>query len=298
MSEDDKIQRAKTLFGEGDAAFQGGDFATALAKFEEAYNVYAPSIHVFNMNIGLAAYELKDCGKAQLAFQRFLDLVPDHPARAEAQEKVLEIERSGCAQAPVEEDPAPITTPTDDESAFDSGSAGYVASDDDDAPLLTSSSKERKNKAAAERRAMDANRKPLLIAGAVLTAVGVLALGGGGLSIALAANKRNALQGYATPGPTGFPAGRYHDPEVFDLDRNRLPINNYTTIALFGLGGALTVTGAALLGVHFARKKKAGKSDAAPATASRLRSSDGVPRLLLAPTWTPGGGGATAQVRF
>lgn len=306
MSDEEKIERAKTLFGEGDAAFQGGNFGVALAKFEEAYNVYAPDIHVFNINIGLAAYELKDCGKAKVAFQRFLDLVPDHPARGEAQQKLLELERTGCG-APPEDDPAPVTTPSDDESAFGgSGSGGYVASDDDDAPVLTSSSKERKSRAAAERRANDAKKKPLLIAGAVLTGVGVLALGGGGLSIALAAQKRNELQSLVGPSNTGFPGGVYNE-DVFRLDRNQLPANNYTTIALFGLGGAMTVTGIALIAVHFAKKKKAGKADTGPAEAWRRRRAadraaaltvDGLPRVMLAPSWTPTGGGAMARVRF
>lgn len=298
MSDKDKMERAKTLFGEGDAAFQSGDFGTALTKFEEAYNVYAPSIHVFNINIGLAAYELGDCLKAKTSFQRFLDLVPDHPARGEAQEKLLELERKGC-EPPAETEPAPIAAGGSGSDASFGGSSSYTATDDDDAPVLTSSSKERKQQAERERRAIKASKKPMLVAGAVLTGVGVLALAGGGVSMALAIRKRDQLAGFAQPGPTGFSPYHYTndrqiDAQVFDLDRNKLMSNNYATIALFAVGGAATIAGVALIGAHVAKAKKSKGSEESPAQAS----IDALPRVVVSPTWMHQGGGAAALVRF
>lgn len=97
MSEEEKVEYAKRLYVEGDEAFMSGDYEVALTKFETAYRVYVPNLHPFAINIAAAAFELGDCAKAKLAYQRFLDLVPDHPARAQAMERLLEIERSGCA---------------------------------------------------------------------------------------------------------------------------------------------------------------------------------------------------------
>jgi len=98
MSDDERMEYAKQLYIDGDAAFNMGDYALALVKFETAYRVYVPSIHLFNFNIALSAWELGDCAKAKVAFQRFLDLIPDHPGRGEATERLLDIERSGCAR--------------------------------------------------------------------------------------------------------------------------------------------------------------------------------------------------------
>jgi hypothetical protein len=280
MSDEDKVARAKVLFGEGDAALQAGDPATALAKFEEAYNVYAPNIHVFNFNIGTAAYELKDCVKAKTAFQRFLDLVPEHPARGDAQGKLLEIERSGCAAAAPEPVPVPVE-PT-----------GPTAADNEDAPELTSKRSAREDAIDEEIEEKESKKVgPLLITGSILTGLGVAGLIGGAVSIALANKKAKDLAGLASPGPTGFPEGDYAEDNVFDLDRNKLPANNATTIAMFTAGGVLTAVGVALIAVHFSKKKNKTKANA-------MRSHGG-PRLGgLGAGPLRGGAGAGATVHF
>jgi hypothetical protein len=285
MSDEERMQQAKTLYGEAEASFSEGDFAGALAKYEEAYNVYAPSLHVFNINIGMAAYETGDCVKAKTALQRFLDLVPDHPGRTSAQEKLLEIERSGCANVqPVAEEPAPITAPT----------TAPVTEDSDDAPILTSRKDEREEEAARERKARDDKKaSPMLIAGAVLTAVGGAAIIGGAVSLGLANAKANKLADLASPGPTGFPDGNYADDEVFNLDRNQLPANNNATIALFVGGGVLAVVGVSLIAVDITRKKKGGSR---PGDKNALKKQQR--RMVVGPAFLPGGGGATMSARF
>src|SRR5262249_30895253 len=110
------------------------------------------------------------------------------------------------------------------------------------------------------------------------------------------ANKKaNDLAHLASPGNTGFPDGNYADDKVFDLDRNKLPRNNVATVVFFVAGGALLVTGVALLVVNGKRKKSAKKeateADAAPAGA-RPQLSGSVPSAL------PRGGGAPATLRF
>jgi hypothetical protein len=285
MSDQQKMERAKALYGEGDTAFQSGDFPTALAKFEEAYNVYAPSLHVFNINIGLAAHAIGDCAKAKTAFQRFLDLVGDHPSRKQAQEKLLEIERSGCAnQQPA--DPAPVTpTPGPTQS-------GPVTNDIEDAPVLTSRSDEREEAAEDERQKRDAAKRPMLIAGAVLAGLGGAALIGGAVSLGLANSTANDLAGLASPGPTGFPDGNYADDGVFNKDRNRLPALNRAGIGLLAGGGVLAATGVTLIVLDVIKHKKEGGG-------SSQRASTNRPHLTgLAPAVIPRGGGAAASMRF
>ena len=277
MSDADRMERAKALFGDGQAAFDSGDFNSALQQWEEAYNVYAPQLHLFNFNIGQAAFELGDCVKAKTAYQRFLDLVPEHPSRGDAQQRLLEIERSGCANAPVETEPAPIQT----------GSS--PATDYDDAPILTSKTSERNEAIDRERKEKDSKKHPLLVAGAVTAGVGLLSVIGGGVALGLANREANTLADLASPHPnTGFPSGNYSDNEVFDSDRNKLPGLNNASIALFVVGGVLVTAGTALIVTDIMKRKKNGKN-----------ASRGGPQLVdVGPTWMPGGGGAAATVRF
>ncbi len=285
MSDADKMKQAKQLYGEGDTAFKAGDSATALAKFEEAYNVYAPSLHVFNINIGLAAFELGDCVKAKTAFQRFLDLVSEHPARKQAQEKLLEIERSGCANKPVAEpEPAVVTN----EPII----AEY---ENQDAPELNSRRSEREDAADSEREEESSKKASgKLIAGAALTAVGVAALIGGGVSLGIASKRANELASLASPGATGFPAGDYSDDSVANLDRTGLPAANKASVGLFIAGGVLTTVGVVLIVLDVKNKKKGGKKG------GDKNASAPAPRLTgLGPTLMPGGGGGVAaSVRF
>jgi len=285
MSEDQKMERAKGLYGEADAAFQAGDFSNALAKFEEAYNYYAPGLHLFNFNIGAAAYELGDCAKAKTAFQRFLDLVPDHPERGAAQEKLIEIERSGCAQAAAATTAPPVTTTT----------LGPATEDDEDSPLLTSKKDEREEASERERDEKDAKKTdPLLLTGIILTAVGGATLIGSGVSVALARSKANRLADLASPGTTGFPDGNYSDDEVFNLDQTRLPGNNTATLALLVGGVVVTGVGVGLLVVGLKRQKakraKVGDKNASVPTRPHLAG--------FGPSLLPRGGGASASVRF
>jgi hypothetical protein len=284
MSEEDKMEKAKALYAAAEALFADGDYAGALSKYEEAYDVYAPSLHVFNVNIGMAAFETGDCVKAKKALQRFLDLVPEHPGRAAAQEKILEIERSGCANVQPEPEPAPITAPT---------TTAPVVEDEDDAPILTSRKDERDEAADEERKERDAKKaSPVLIAGAVMTAFGGASLIGGAVSLGVANSRANELADLASPGQTGFPDGNYADDEVFNLDRNQLPANNTATVVLFVAGGVLTATGVSLIAVDIMRKKKGGARPGDNNAEARTR------RMVVGPAVLPGGGGATVSARF
>lgn len=291
MSDEERMELAKNMYGEGVAALAGGDAATALAKFEAAYNDYAPQLHVFNYNIGQAAYELGDCVKAKQSFQRFLDLVGDHDLRGDATESILEIERSGCANAA----PAAATTPVVTTTPVATAPTDL---DNEDAPELTSRRDAREDKIDAEVEENESKKiRPLLLSGAILAGVGGLALIGGAISLGLANKKANDLADLASPGPTGFPDGNYSDEDVFNLDRNGLPANNTATIGLFVGGGILAAVGVSLIIVD--RKKNKGKKKKAGDKNAHLRSTPPRPRLVgLGASPMRGGAAASAAVRF
>lgn len=291
MTPEQKLEKAKQLFGEGNAALEAGDAVTALARFEDAYFNYTPERHKFNFNIGVAAYAAGDCVKAKAAWQRFLDLVPDDPNRGEAQLKILEIERSGCANvAPTTTTPEPTSSvPVDDEG--------------EDAPILTSRRNEREDVIERERDTADAKRThPMVIAGAVLTGVGAGLTVGGIVAAVLANQTANKLADLASPGPTGFPGGNYADDEVFDLDRNKLRAQNTAYLIMLPLGGAILVSGVVVLALGVKKQKQArrktgadeGESDSPPEEARlpRARFVGGGPTLLK------GGAGVGASFKF
>jgi tetratricopeptide (TPR) repeat protein len=288
MTPEQKLDRAKQLFGEGNAALEAGDAATALARFEDAYLNYTPDRHKFNFNIGQAAYAIGDCVKARAAFQRFLDLVPADPNRGDAQVKVMEIDRSGCANVqPTTTDPTPVTNTTP---------SGPTTEDEEDAPVLTGRKQEREQAIERERDAADSKKtSPLVIAGAALTVVGVGVLVGGVASLAIANKKANELADLASPGATGFPAGNYADDDVFDKDRNQLPRLNTAAVIMMIAGPALLVGGITMLAIGVSRKKKAGKQKKREAQA-RAHTR---PQLIgIGPSMLPRGAGASAMLRF
>lgn len=277
MSDKQKMKRAKKLYGEGEEALAAEDPATALMKFEQAYNDYAPDLHLFNFNIGIAAHQLGDCVKAKAAFGRFLDLVAEHPARGQAQEKLLEIERSQCAVV-VEEPPPDLgVAPTKEGDNFDAPELGKK-------PRAGEGEEEGGEEPNGERRGK-------LIAGAVLAGVGGAALIGGVVSLGIANKRANELITLSSPGPTGYPPGDYSEQELADLDRKGLPAANAASVGLFVGGGVLAAAGVALivLDLKGGKKQKAGDPNA----------SRGRPRVTsIGPTWSRSGAGMAATMRF
>lgn len=88
----EQLEQAKKLFGEAQAAMDSRDYGTAQTKFTEAYRL-APHLHLFNYNIAVAAQLGGDCRDAQIYFQAFLDLVPEHPERNDAQKRLTKLKK-------------------------------------------------------------------------------------------------------------------------------------------------------------------------------------------------------------
>jgi tetratricopeptide (TPR) repeat protein len=100
---------AKALFQAGKAAYEAGQYADALKYFEQAYE-QSKRPRMF-YNIGQAADRLRNDERALEAFRRFLELVPDDPARPDVELRITALERS-VAQRTAAQGGAP--TPADD----------------------------------------------------------------------------------------------------------------------------------------------------------------------------------------
>ncbi len=261
MANEDRTASAMTLYQQGAALLEDGKALEAMHKYEEAYHQYAPDRHVFNYNIGWAAFEAGQCDAAAEAFQAFLDLVADHELRGSAQEQMLAIQRGQCQDATVPTGATTTTTAANGATATPPATTLPPPSDVYDGPPLESEETKRKKQIEIERAtADDAKKSGMLIGGAVATAVGGLGLIGGAISLGLANKKANDLADLASPGPTGFPNGDYGSDNVFDLDRNKLPANNAATIALFAGGGVLTAVGVTLITLDVRKRKNGGRA--------------------------------------
>lgn len=88
-----QLDQAKKVYAEGKALLEARNYVDAIYKFEEAYRL-APDKHLFNYNIASAAELAGDCVKAGRHYKMFLDLVPEHDARADATKALAKVEAS------------------------------------------------------------------------------------------------------------------------------------------------------------------------------------------------------------
>lgn len=278
LSQEEKENRARDLYGEGEQAYAAGDYVTATQKYEEAYYLF-PGKHGFAHKVGIAAWAAGDCVKADEYLRHFTTYATGekYEAKLEEAKKILgEISIQGCA-AKADPEPAPMTAEPAPEAS-------------EDAPILTSRSSEREKEAQKARSEAAQNKRGgLFIGGIILTSVGVAAAGGGVTTMILA--KRNADDLAAASSnntPTGFPKGDYSDSDTYRKDKNLGTLNIITPI-LLGAGGAMLVGGVVML-VLDAKKRGGGGKNA--------KASGGAELSAIGPTMLPGGAGAAATVKF
>jgi hypothetical protein len=278
LSEEEKLNRAKTLYGEGEEAYAAGDYVTATQKYEEAYYLF-PGKHGFAHKVGIAAWAAGDCVKADEYLRHFTTYATGekYEAKLEEAKKILgEIAIQGCA-AKADPEPAPMTAEPTPEAS-------------EDAPILTSRSSEREKEAEKARREAASNKRGgLFIGGLVLTIGGGLAVGGGLVTLFMARGNANALaEASSNNTATGFPTGDYSDSATYRKDQNLDTLNLVTPI-LLGAGGLMVAGGAVML-VLDAKKRKGGGGKNAKANGAELSA--------IGPTMLPGGAGASATVKF
>ncbi len=114
---DDALEYSKQLYAAGEEAMAAGDYAKALASYQEGYR-YAPSLHIFTLNIATAADLGGDCATAKKYFQHFVDLVPEHEQHKRAEKRLAELKETCTAELP-EAVPAPTAPSSDRKSRRD-----------------------------------------------------------------------------------------------------------------------------------------------------------------------------------
>ncbi|NVB38541.1 hypothetical protein G6O69_11930 [Pseudenhygromyxa sp. WMMC2535] len=276
MSEEEKMEKAKELYIAAEGLAAEENWIAAVPLYEQAYQL-VPGKHGFALKVGIAAYKIDDCDKAYDYLTHFVtygDPEKYGDKIEEANGMLADIEQRQCRTTTAEPEPEPEPEPVADENPLenplDQGGGGGT--------------KDKKEK----------GKNGLLVGGAVMLGVGVVGLGLGGAGLGIAASTSRELETLASPSSTtGFSVGDYacrnDQPCPPDLEAKK---DTWKVIGFVGLGvgGALAVTGVALIAVHASKKKKA-----AGASASRRG-----PQLTgLGPVLVPGGGaGASATLRF
>ncbi len=288
LTEEQKVERAKQLYMQAEGLAAEGRWVESVPLYEEAYYL-VPGKHGFAHKVGVAAWNAKDCNKANEYLKHFLtygDESKDADKFAEAKQILGEISVSGCAT----NDATPTTTTTT-----------TAVADDDDQPDLTSSTEARQQENLKTRNQAKSEKRGLLIGGAVLTGVGVVGVAVGIAGLAIANGSANTLGDLSTNiTQSGFPEGDYAcrgvsaDQCPFDLERRLRTGNALGYAGLIG-GGVLLIGGASMLAIYMINKKKSGGSLEQPPTEGEA----GVELSAFGPMLVPGGGaGAMAEIRF
>ncbi|MBL4689153.1 MAG: hypothetical protein JKY37_31465 [Nannocystaceae bacterium] len=95
----EELEYSKKLYAAGEEAMAAGEHAKALANYQEGYR-FAPSLHIFTLNIALAADGAGDCATAKKYFQHFVDLVPSHDQRQQAKTRLAVLATTCTAELP------------------------------------------------------------------------------------------------------------------------------------------------------------------------------------------------------
>lgn len=91
-AQDSNDAEAEARFTAGEIAFSAGRFDDALGDFQRAYELSERPELLYN--IGLSAYRLRQDELALESFERFLELLPNHPNEEQVQGRIQAIHRN------------------------------------------------------------------------------------------------------------------------------------------------------------------------------------------------------------
>jgi len=264
LSEEQKEEKARDLYSQAEALAAEAKWSEAVVLYEQAYYL-VPSKVGFAHKVGLAAYEAKECDKAHQYLVFFIEYAdPNKYADRmdEATKLVRELENSGCVSGTEMEEHQlenPFEIDPDENRKTDDG----------------------KRKGG----------KGLLIGGSALLVLGVGGVAVGAVGMVMAGSSQSKLDGLAsTDTVSGYPDGDYACRNVASDQCPPQLEDQIATRQLLGIiglaaGGALLVTGVALIAVYGAKNKRGGGGRHA-----RLDA--------IGPSYMPGGMGVTASLRF
>ncbi|MEZ4428292.1 MAG: hypothetical protein R3A51_11455 [Nannocystaceae bacterium] len=274
LSDDEKLEWAKKLYKQAKEYHDNQDFYNSVIKYEQAYS-YAPDKHIFAYNLGIDAWELKDCARVKQYLQLFVIKDEDNPELVSDAKEILK---------KADNNPECVTGQGDESPAEPGVTKASGPATDSEEVVLEKRERPGESVDSGEKKKGPSG---MLIGGAVLTVLGVGAIGGGIGTFVIARGKANTLVSDADPGPTGF------SPNVYNSDtranEDSLGTLNIVTPVLIGVGSALLATGVALIVVDSINKKK-GKGHYASAKKVELTGLGAAP--------TRGGATASLSLRF
>ncbi|HFE45472.1 MAG TPA: hypothetical protein ENJ18_08255 [Nannocystis exedens] len=278
LNDDEKLEWAKKLYIEAKGFHESGNYYCSVIKYEQAYT-YAPDKHLFAYNLGVDAWELKDCARVKHYMQLFLvnDTESDD-LRKDAKRILDEAEASAdcITQAGGGASSSGGDPPTDEGS-------GAPIEDTESAPGLDGGSDGGGDDAKPKKTRKKTSG--LLIGGVLLSVLG-LGAAGGGVALTLTGKKKfdELTDASDKNNPTGFAQG-FYDAELAKSAKTFGVVGP----VLLGVGGGLLVGGVVMIVIDRGNKKK-GKG----VYANRGFQLQGVGAAPL----RTGGGAASMTFRF
>jgi tetratricopeptide (TPR) repeat protein len=106
----DAARRSRKHYAAGHALYELGNYEAALREFTAGYELLPRPL--FLLDIGQCQRKLQDFAKARQSFAEFLERAQkDEPARARAQQLMMEVEREQAAAEAAAEKPSPAPPP-------------------------------------------------------------------------------------------------------------------------------------------------------------------------------------------
>lgn len=272
LSDEEKLDWAKKLYMKAKAYHDAEDYYNSVIKYEEAYR-YAPDKHIFAYNLGIDAWELRDCARVKQYLQLFMIKDDSHPDLRKTAKEILD-QADGNTEC---------VTAGGNGVVADQGGGTAEPVTDDDGPELTA--KGRPDSGLGDT---GPKKKPsgLLIGGSVLTVVGVGALGAGIATTIIAKGKHTTLTDATQPSPTSFADDYYGD---LRGDESTLKTLNVVNPILLIAGGLMVAGGITMIVIDRGNKKK-GKGHYAKQNKAKLTG------LGIGPT--AGGAAASMTLQF
>lgn len=223
-----KIELAREKVKQGQALYEQARYEEALASFQDAAAAYASPD--FQFNIGLCYERLGELRPAINAFETYVRNKPDATDRASVEHRISQLrEQLEEANKPTRS-PATFTPPPPVEQP----------------EKAVAAEKDLQVGAEQERRA-----KRLVTTGAVMLGVGAAISIGGGLGFGLPANDKATRVDAVLNRGNPDALTRAQTTSLAE-DADLLRVGQITSI---GVGAAVAITGAALLGVGLRRKR-------------------------------------------
>ncbi len=245
LSAEEKLEWAKKLYLEAKEFHDNEDYYNSVIKYEQAYS-YAPDKHIFAYNLGIDAWELRDCARVKQYLLVFL-VKDDDNLELQKEARAILREAEGNSECITGGPGKPAETPAETSEETPEETSEETPEEEENPLEIGGPPPE------VETSTAGGGPSPMLIGGAVLTVLGAGALAGGIGTTVVGSKAAHELYDLSRPGETGFTPQPYNQ-AVIDLER-RLSAMNVVSPILITLGGAMLAGGVALLVVDSSNRK-------------------------------------------